>query len=1044
MKSNFITRILLALTLLLFSTITWAQVTTATLTGLVEDDKESLFGAAVIAIHEPSGTRFTAITRENGLFTIPNMRVGGPYTVKVSFVGYKDLEQSNVFLNLNQKTNLKLTLLPASSLLESVTVQAKVNDILGADRTGAQTSIDNQTINALPTISRSQADFTRLNPMAAEGGSFAGRNDQFNSLSIDGAIFNNPFGLDASTPGGQADAQPISLDALEQINVSIAPYDVSQAGFTGASVNAVTKSGTNDFKGTVFGFFRNKNMYGTKVDETKVDRGNLRQTQFGASLGGPIIKNRLFFFANYEQSRLSDLGSFFIANRGTAGPNVSRVLATDLEAVSAVLKSKFGYDSGAYEGYSHNTNSSKGLLKFDLNINDNHKFAITLNALTAFKDKPANPSAIGRRGPDALTLQFRNSGYRINNNILSGIAELKSVFGDRASNKFQIGYTQFTDSRDPFSQPFPVINISKGGVRYIVAGHEPFSISNKLDQSVFQFNDNLNLYLGKHTLTVGGSFEKFSFDNSFNLTGYGARVFFPDVAIDTFVRFVNNGGLDAEVAGARKSAIDNETGTRKFGKWALAETNVGQAALYIQDEFAVNKKLTITAGLRGDLPLYFDTQELIDSSISRNCCYDPKINYFNEKGDSLKLDSRQLPRQTPLISPRLGFNYDIMGDRSVVLRGGTGLFTGRFPFVWIGNQVANPNFFFYNTTAPNFKFPQVLRTNLGLDFKILKDWVASLDFVYTRDINSMMVRNYGLIKPTAKLSGVDNRPIYGPADKGGNTAYVFTNSNLGYSVNTSVQLERSFSNGMFVKLGYNYLNAKDPASIDAEISSDAYDRNPANIQNTNVAELAPSLFGNKHRIIGVFSKRFAYANGKIATLISVFSEYVRGGRYSYTYSGDLNNDGSGLNDLMYVPTDAQIDQMAFSGDASAQRTGLKAYIAQDEYLKDLRGKYTEKYAALSPLYSRFDIRFAQQFALPKKNGIEFTLDILNAGNLINSAWGVRQFASQTGLNQPVAVSVANGVPTYSFDVSQKQTFSNDFSLLSRWNMQIGLRYTFGN
>ena len=449
-------------------------------------------------------------------------------------------------------------------------------------------------------------------------------------------------------------------------------------------------------------------------------------------------------------------------------------------------------------------------------------------------------------------------------------------------------------------------------------------------------------------------------------------------------------------------------------------------------------------------------EEKMDSSIARNCCYDDKIQYFDENAAPTKLNSRVFPKSTPLFSPRVGFNYDVRGDRSMVLRGGSGLFTGRLPFVWIGNQVANPNFFFYCVTAPDFKFPQVWRTNLGYDIKTANNWIASVDLIYTKDVNSMIVRNYGLIKPTGKLNGAgDSRPIYGANDRvkvfGDPTnAYVFTNTDLGYSLNTSFQIEKTFNNGTYLKFGYNYLDAKDAASIDAEISSDAYDRNPGNIMNTNIAESAPSLFGNKHRFLGVFTKRFTYNQGKMSTLISVFSEYVQGGRYSYTYSGDLNNDGSSLNDLMYVPTDAQIDLMGFKdggkpeSSPAAQRLALKTYIGQDENLSNLRGQYTKKYDYLSPWYSRWDIRLAQDFVLPNKQGIQFTIDILNAANLINSSWGVRQFASQTGLAQPLGVSVANGTPTYEFATTQKSTFFNDFSLASRWQMQLGLRYTFGN
>ncbi|MBL7774774.1 MAG: hypothetical protein JNK89_02160 [Saprospiraceae bacterium] len=408
-----------------------------------------------------------------------------------------------------------------------------------------------------------------------------------------------------------------------------------------------------------------------------------------------------------------------------------------------------------------------------------------------------------------------------------------------------------------------------------------------------------------------------------------------------------------------------------------------------------------------------------------------------------------MPKQTPLISPRLGFNYDIRGDRSAQLRGGSGLFTGRFPFVWIGNQVANPDFFFYCVTDPDFKYPQVWRSNLGYDQRIGAGWIGTIDLVYTKDINAMMVRNYGLKLPSGNLQGVDTRPIYLPATDrvlvfGSPTnAYVFTNVSEGYSFNTSLQLTKNWEDGSMFQIGYNYLDAKDVASIDAEISSDAYDRNPGNVRHTNTPELAPSLYGNKHRIVGAGSKRFRYGN--FGTTISIFSEYTQGGRFSYTYSGDVNGDGSPLNDLIFVPTDAQIDQMAFSGDAAAQadqRAKLKQYIAQDEYLSGRRGDYAEKYGALSPWFSRWDMRILQDFYLPNSNTIQLSLDILNVGNLINSDWGVRQFASYTGLAQPIAVSVENSVPTYTFDTAQTSTFFNDFGLSSRWQLQVGLRYIF--
>jgi len=1023
-----------------------AQVTTASINGFVTDEKkEGLIGATVLAVHQPSGTRYGVTTLAEGRYNIPNMRVGGPYKITVTYVGFQGEQFDGINLQLAQKLILNAQLKSGDATLSEVVV--KVDAIMNGTRTGAATNIDNTQLKVLPTISRSANDYTRLNPMAAEGGSFGGRNSQYNNYSLDGAIFNNPFGLDAAQPGGQSDAQAVSLDAIDQIQVSLAPYDVTQAGFTGAGVNAVTKSGTNKLTGTAFAFFRNKNMVGTKVKDATVFRGDLSALQAGFALGGAIVKDKLFFFANFELERRSDLGSNFLANRGTAGANVSRVLASDLENVSNLLRQTYQYETGPYENYKHNANNSKGLFKIDWNINQNHKLSATVNFLDAFKDKPANPTAIGRRGPDAITLQFYNSGYRINNKILAGIVDLKSQFGSRFSNKLQIGFSQFSDTRDPFSTPFPVLNFAKDGVRYVVAGHEPFSINNKLDQRVLQFTNNFNIYAGKHTYTIGTSLERFSFDNSFNLTGYGARVFFgPGEPIERAATFIGSKGFADEVAGARAAYTNNNA----KDSWALAQTALGQFALYAQDEWTPNTKLTLTYGLRVDMPLYFNTKERAEESIKRVGDYQPNVQYYNGDGQPTKLSSTNLPAQKPLFSPRVGFNYDLKGDRSQQLRGGSGLFTGRFPFVWIGNQVANPAFYFYCVTDPNFKFPQVWRTNLGYDHKFKNGWLVSADAIYTKDVNAVMVQNYGLKTPTGRLQGIDSRPIYTNDDRskhdfGGVTnAYVFTNNNLGSTLNLQIQAEKTWSNGLFIRGGYNFLDAKDGASTTVEISSDVFDLNPADVQNSNRPILGPSPFGNRHRFVGVLAKEFKYS-GNWATNVAIFSEYVQGNRYSFTYSGDINNDGGGNNDLLFVPTAAQIGQMQFSGNTpeqAIQRAGLERYIAQDKYLSSRRGQYAEKFASLNPWYSKWDVRLLQTYTLPNKNTIQLSVDILNAGNLISSNWGVRQFASTTRLAQPLGVEVANGVATYSFDTSLRQTYFNDFSLLSRWQVQVGLRYSF--
>ncbi|PIV93574.1 MAG: TonB-dependent receptor, partial [Flavobacteriaceae bacterium CG17_big_fil_post_rev_8_21_14_2_50_33_15] len=883
-----------------------AQVTTSSIKGLIVDGSEqSLMGANVLAIHTPTGTKYGAASNFDGRFNLLNLRVGGPYTITISYLGYKSQTFNDVYLDLGKTLSLDITLEDDSEQLDAVVVSGTTGTgTFGSDRTGAETSVGRRELTRLPSISRSASDFTRLEPTAS-GNSFGGRNDQFNNFSLDGAIFNNPFGLDAPTPGGQTDAQPISLDAIDQISVSTAPYDVTQSGFTGASVNAVTKSGTNEFHGTVYGFTRNEEMTGKKIKGEDVVRPKLDQTQYGLSIGGPIVKNKLFFFANFEKDDRSDLGSNgWVPNRSTGAINESRVTATDLMAVQTAL-SNLGYNTGAFEGFTYASESTKGIFKLDWNINDNNRLAIIYNFLNASKEKPAHPTALGFRGPNAATLQFENTGYEINNKLQSIQLELNSTLSQNASNKLQIGYTHFDDFRNPLSVPAPTITILEGGSNYIIAGHEPFSIHNTLDQKVFQFTDNLNFFKGDHTFTVGTSFEKFQFDNSFNLGVYGARgVFFPSYnsVADFLADSAPGGGLQAMLndATAAHNALE-ANGSGVAGGWALAETNVGQLSFYIQDEWNVTDQFKLTYGVRFDKPLFFDSAEKAQEVIDRACCYVPDIPYVNpNNGKTVLLDNTQMPDNDWLISPRLGFNYDVKGDDTFQLRGGSGLFTGRFPFVWLGNQIANPEVFFYQAVDPDYKFPQVWRTNIGTDYKFENGLIVTGDVSYTKDINGAHVQNWGLLPPSGTLQGVDNRPIYIASDLI-NNAFVFTNSDKGRIWNASVKAQKTFENGFYTMLAYSYLDSKDVNSIEAEITGDAFTFNAAN-GNVNGDVLSYSKYGDTHRFIGVLSKKWNYGNDKWSTTLSTFFEYAQGGRFNYTYGGDINGDGSNLNDLIYIPT----------------------------------------------------------------------------------------------------------------------------------------------
>ena len=1029
--------------------LSFSQVTTSSIKGVISDETNSgLPGANVVVVHTPTGTTYGAATDIDGRFNLVNLRVGGPYTVKVSYVGYNEQSFNNVVLTLGKTEVLSLALTPDSQQLDAVVITANnTKGVFGSDRTGAETNVGRKELTTLPTISRSASDFTRLEPTASNG-SFGGRNDQYNNFSLDGAIFNNPFGLDAATPGGQTNAQPVSLDAIDQIQVSTAPYDVTQSGFTGASVNAVTKSGSNEFKGTVYGFYRNEDMTGSKIKGEDIFVPSLTQEQTGFSVGGPIIKNKLFFFANYEEDKRTDLGQSWLPNRGTGAINESVVLESDLMAVQGAL-SALGYDTGSYEGFTHDANSSKGIFKLDWNVNDNNQLAIIYNWLDASKDKPAHPTALGFRGPNASTLQFENSGYQINNKLNSLQVELNSRLAGNVSNKMQFGYTVFEDFRNPMSTPAPAITIQNGqGQNYIIAGHEPFSINNVLDQTVLQFSNNMTFTKANHTYTVGFSFEKFEFDNSFNLgtfgygnaNGYvGAFGSFPSV--DSFLEASNNGLI--------LEALANAQNVQDAGNWALAETNVGQLAFYLQDEWDVNDNFKLTYGVRFDKPLFFDTADKAQDVIDGTTDYFPEIPYVNPNtGQVEQLSNTQMPSSDWLVSPRVGFNYDVNGDSTFQLRGGSGLFTGRFPFVWLGNQVGNPNFWFQQNVDPDYKFPQVWRTNLGIDHKYDNGLIVTADLSYTKDFNGAHVQNWGLTPPSGTLQGVDSRPIYTSADHvvgafgSQANAYVFTNSDKGRIWNASLKAQKTFNNGLYAMLAYSYLDSKDVNSIEAEITGDAFAFNPV-VGDANADELSYSRYGDTHRIIGVLSKNWTYGSSdQWSTSISSFFEISQGGRFSYTYGGDINGDGNGGNDLIYVPTSSEVNQMNFSG--AGEAAAYDAFIAQDDYLSGRRGDYAERYGAVSPWTTRVDLKLLQDYKIKvsenKTNTIQFSIDILNAGNMVNSNWGLVQ---QPNSVQPIGVSVdATGTPSYSFNANQTESFGYDSSLASRWQMQFGLRYIF--
>ncbi len=1085
-----------------------AQVTTSSITGTVKDaNGQPLVGATITAVHQPSGTKYASISSKDGVFNIPNTRVGGPYQVKIDFVGLKSAIIDGITLLLGEPYNINAQLNVNEQVMENVVVTGKSRKA-ATDKTGASTNVGVRQISTLPSISRSITDFTRLTPQA-NGNSFGGRDGRYNNIQVDGANLNNNFGLSTDPlPGGNS--QPISLDAVEEVTVNVAPFDVRQANFTGAGINAITRSGDNTFKGSAYGYFRNQSYNGKKVgDVTLPTPANTSNKTYGARLGGPIIKNKLFFFISAEKEQRQFPGITFSPTGGSGTGTVSATSIDSLRKLSDYLSTKYGYNTGAYDNFPNFAIENRKLLgRLDWNISNNHKLTVKYSDLEGTEDNQLNGSSIPNGGISGgyifttnstlsrLTnsrfsnnsMSFANSNYAFKNIVKSGTVELNSRFSKKISNQFLATYTQIRSTRTYNGGIFPTVDILNNSLtsNYLSFGMDPFTNNNDVKNNIWSLTENFTLYAGKHTVTAGASFEHQLVGNMF-MPGSNSYYLFGSLS-----DFMNNAA----------PKYYSYTYSLVPGKKQVysAELKLGQLGIYLQDEFNVNSRFKLTYGVRLDKPVY-DDQPLSNPLIAA-------LTFPGKDGKPTNYSTGAWPKSTFYISPRAGFRWDMNGDKSLIVRGGTGLFTGRIPFVFLtniptnsgmyqnsvvvfernavvdtmNNYLFNPNPDAYASNFPtaagtaipanivftnkNFKFPQIWRTNLALDKNLGNGFNLTLEAIYTKDVNAVWMRNANLTAANSNAvavgAGGDTRIRYTGSNKLYNnisTAIVLENTNKGGGFIFSTQLSKAFSKGFYGSIAYTYSQVADVTANPGSQASSVWNANPTS-KTQNDLELAYSQYSVPHRLVGTLSYRFEYLK-HLGTTISFFYEGAAGGRVSYTYSGDMNGDGNSTTDLMYIPrsrseiiisnsatstTNNTIGGVSYTPDQ--QWDLLNQFIEASPYLRKHRGQIAERNGANQPFFHRLDAKLLQDVFTNignRRNTLQFSVDVLNFPNLINSQWGTRK---QIVTSQPLVFVGYNttGQPVFRLNSANNQPvvnpFQNNLSTLSTWGIQLGLRYIF--
>ena len=1028
-----------------------AQNTTASISGSVKDSEgEPLQSAAILVTNNETGAFYGTVTNRFGIFSVSGLKPGN-YLVKISFLGYQEVAYDNVILSLGKDYNFNVVLKEDNVNLPTVTIRGE-STYFNETRTGQIYNVNRESMALLPSVNRSMLDYTRLSPYSGIENTMAGRDGRVTTLTIDGAVMNNSFGLSADLPGA---GTPISIDAVEEMQIAIAPYDVRQSNFTGGGINVITKSGTNTFKGTAYTYFHNEKLRGNKIDG--VDLGNRvssSHTTVGFTLGGPILKDKLFYFVNAEYvTTPGPITEYKLSQNGVgdAAAKISRVTAADMELFAAALKA-YGYDAGSYDLSNGDQTNTKMLARIDWNINNNNNLMLRYN-WTGNKQwfTPSGKSTVGAKSANDRISQsgyaFRNNCYTQNDNAWSAVAELNSRLSGHMSNKFSASVSDVSNLRGSESAWFPHIDIRKDGDAFMSAGYEAFTNGTGNYVRTYNISDHIRWTLSHSIITAGLSYQYQKGATNYRMYGTGYYRY------NSLEDFINQAVPAAFGMTYTYDGIDDPA----------SRTSFGQTAAFLQAESRITDKITVTYGLRADHMQYYEPLQTNQSFKALDW-----TNHFYAPGQAPAgyqapvIDNGKWPKANVQMSPRIGFNWDVDEARTLTVHGGAGLFTGRIPLVFFAtipnssgmlqgtvmsadptnamlqglqnnflyteealknylrqqglSMTANPNPTLNNTSitgiASDFRLPQVFKTSLAIDYEpddLAFPLAVSVEGIYNKDINAVYVENYNQVNDDAagRFSGADNRvnyngiaPVQSTVSKSGG-AMVISNTDKGYSWSLGGTLKAEPIYGLKTELSYIHQVSMSVQDMKGSALNSAWS-NDVNVNSPNEQVLRPSAYVIPDKLSAMATYRLGYAKNKfMSTEIGLFYTGYTAGTYSYTYTNDMNGDGI-TNDLIWIPANKEDIQFVDNGTITAaeQQQAFWDFVNQDKYLSRHKGEYADANAARMPWLNRFDLHLAQNFNVGALRGskrsnetLQLSLDIMNVGNLLNSSWGVMQTPS---------------------------------------------------